>query len=434
MCRPMESTRSIRSDGSGSVDSRGCYGEAMISPPPSLQTNPRVPIGLSVCAGLAGLAVAVGAGLSNFYVELFRTGFDGFNWISIFHIVAVVSFVGAILALMQHDAGGPILAAAGTVMAVVVATTVTADRFELDNLRDEFPVRGLAFLGAGAIGVLAAVLGLMCLRGRGKPVFGIATTVLAVCVLGCHAALFRLDDRQDARLVRPFLGIAVILGVMVLGSFVGRAGALVAAAGAACLLPVYLDFAVIDGQPRVRLAAVATVALAAILAESLVAAVLASRQQAVQQFGQTPQGPGWAPQPAATQSYAVQLATPVTDQQPVWNPQPLPSPGFIAPVHESGGFGGSASGPRASGTPAHGTPGYLGGDESTEQLPTINEATTSMGAMFEPQRVATESAASAPVGAQWAPDPYGRHQMRYWDGRQWSQYVSNGGVSDTDPV
>lgn len=34
----------------------------------------------------------------------------------------------------------------------------------------------------------------------------------------------------------------------------------------------------------------------------------------------------------------------------------------------------------------------------------------------------------------WLADPTGRHQMRYWDGQQWTDYVSNAGVQATDPV
>jgi hypothetical protein len=34
----------------------------------------------------------------------------------------------------------------------------------------------------------------------------------------------------------------------------------------------------------------------------------------------------------------------------------------------------------------------------------------------------------------WQPDPTGRHEYRYWDGTQWSDDVSDGGVATTDPV
>ncbi|MCU1397310.1 MAG: hypothetical protein JWN62_419 [Acidimicrobiales bacterium] len=36
--------------------------------------------------------------------------------------------------------------------------------------------------------------------------------------------------------------------------------------------------------------------------------------------------------------------------------------------------------------------------------------------------------------AQWSPDPFGRHQLRYWDGAVWTEHVSTNGVSATDPA
>ena len=37
------------------------------------------------------------------------------------------------------------------------------------------------------------------------------------------------------------------------------------------------------------------------------------------------------------------------------------------------------------------------------------------------------------VPAQWAPDPSGRHELRWWDGRGWSEHVADGGVRALDP-
>ena len=43
-------------------------------------------------------------------------------------------------------------------------------------------------------------------------------------------------------------------------------------------------------------------------------------------------------------------------------------------------------------------------------------------------------AATLPA-AGWAPDPFGRHQHRYWDGQQWTSMVSDGGaVVEDQPV
>lgn len=35
---------------------------------------------------------------------------------------------------------------------------------------------------------------------------------------------------------------------------------------------------------------------------------------------------------------------------------------------------------------------------------------------------------------QWAADPTGRHEHRYWDGTAWTEHVSDGGVESTDPA
>lgn len=36
--------------------------------------------------------------------------------------------------------------------------------------------------------------------------------------------------------------------------------------------------------------------------------------------------------------------------------------------------------------------------------------------------------------AQWYPDPSGRHEHRYWDGRSWSDQVSDGGETALEPL
>ncbi len=38
------------------------------------------------------------------------------------------------------------------------------------------------------------------------------------------------------------------------------------------------------------------------------------------------------------------------------------------------------------------------------------------------------------TAAAWHPDPTGRHELRYWDGTQWTEHVSDQGVQTTSPV
>lgn len=38
-----------------------------------------------------------------------------------------------------------------------------------------------------------------------------------------------------------------------------------------------------------------------------------------------------------------------------------------------------------------------------------------------------------PAPAQWSGDPFGRHELRYWNGREWTDHVSDGGVQSISP-
>ena len=39
-----------------------------------------------------------------------------------------------------------------------------------------------------------------------------------------------------------------------------------------------------------------------------------------------------------------------------------------------------------------------------------------------------------PPGARWAPDPTRRHELRLWDGQQWTDAVSDRGIAGSDPL
>lgn len=41
-------------------------------------------------------------------------------------------------------------------------------------------------------------------------------------------------------------------------------------------------------------------------------------------------------------------------------------------------------------------------------------------------------AAATPVEPGWHSDPRGKHELRYWDGANWTSHVSDGGVQSTD--
>ena len=48
--------------------------------------------------------------------------------------------------------------------------------------------------------------------------------------------------------------------------------------------------------------------------------------------------------------------------------------------------------------------------------------------------VTTSAPVHSTVPAQWATDPAGRHQHRWWDGNRWTEHVADNGVATTDPL
>lgn len=53
-----------------------------------------------------------------------------------------------------------------------------------------------------------------------------------------------------------------------------------------------------------------------------------------------------------------------------------------------------------------------------------------------PPQVVGSSIAPAPPGtpAGWVADPSGCHELRYWDGGRWTEYVSDAGMQSTDAI
>jgi Protein of unknown function (DUF2510) len=45
----------------------------------------------------------------------------------------------------------------------------------------------------------------------------------------------------------------------------------------------------------------------------------------------------------------------------------------------------------------------------------------------------SEHVESAPVDAAWKPDPTERHELRYFNGTTWTDYVADAGVQSVDP-
>lgn len=51
----------------------------------------------------------------------------------------------------------------------------------------------------------------------------------------------------------------------------------------------------------------------------------------------------------------------------------------------------------------------------------------------QPTVVASNNAPASSTPAGWYHDPSGRYELRYWDGRQWTEHVARAGNQYTDP-
>jgi hypothetical protein len=51
-----------------------------------------------------------------------------------------------------------------------------------------------------------------------------------------------------------------------------------------------------------------------------------------------------------------------------------------------------------------------------------------------PTYAAAVAVARAPVPAGWHPDPAGHYASRFWDGARWTEHVSDGTTTTTDPL
>ena len=54
--------------------------------------------------------------------------------------------------------------------------------------------------------------------------------------------------------------------------------------------------------------------------------------------------------------------------------------------------------------------------------------------MTEPEDNSTVSPSREAEQPCWCPDPWGRHERRWWDGETWTEHVGDRGVPAIDPV
>lgn len=73
------------------------------------------------------------------------------------------------------------------------------------------------------------------------------------------------------------------------------------------------------------------------------------------------------------------------------------------------------------------SPHHIGDDESLEDFAERQRVTD-----VPPPPGAAPTAATTPAG--WHPDPFKAHEMRFFDGVEWTENVADDGKASTDPV
>ncbi len=70
---------------------------------------------------------------------------------------------------------------------------------------------------------------------------------------------------------------------------------------------------------------------------------------------------------------------------------------------------------------------HLAEVDARRPAPAIQESTST------PMQAAPTTEPAAPAPAAWLADPLKRHGLRYWDGSQWTEHVSDSGITSIDP-
>jgi len=123
---------------------------------------------------------------------------------------------------------------------------------------------------------------------------------------------------------------------------------------------------------------------------------------------------GWYPQPDGTQRYWDGLR---------WTEHVVPA--APAPATRQ------TSVPRTAQLPA--VAEAAGGEQGPGYEPPFNRDDPRWDSPGYGQQVAVSSSLSGPAQGRWCPDPFGRRELRWWDGHAWTQHVVSQGRQGIDP-
>lgn len=237
----------------------------------------------------------------------------------------------------------------------------------------------------------------MLFLGRATSSLGGLIAVLALVTVACTAALIHVEDNHGLA-AAGILGSGLIVAIFILiGAVKGRWGVIAALVAAAAQVPGWLDLAV-DTDDRKAAAIAGLVCMLGIVVLAAVATLLASSATA----DGYRRGPEHAVVSAAVQPMVQPHAIPAGGLETRLGPILMP----VDPVVQS------------RGTPP----------------PPISAGPVSRKAAGGTATVVSVAGSPGTPAAQWAADPYGRFQVRYFDGTAWTHHVASDGVTGSDPA
>ncbi len=280
--------------------------------------------------------------------------------------------IGGVMAITRTTVGPPI-AAGGAAYAAAALIPLIVRRIDFSNA---FNTSHAKFeLAAAVVGVVAVVLCLACLDDKANAGIGAAVALLAFVPAVAYAFLIHIDEIHTKQEIAGIAGYVIVGLVILVGGLKGRFGILASmvAAGVQLLLFIETWRRVHDRRAASLAALIACAAIVVLGLVALILAVVGDRADAASA--------------AITQD----------------GPMPGQLTDFVAPV--------------APNMAAYTMP-----------------ATPTVAAVVPANIDPAAPAAGTAVMPQWAKDPYGRFQVRYWNGKRWTEHVSTNGVTALDPV
>jgi hypothetical protein len=189
--------------------------------------------GGNVVGGL-GIAVA-GFGALGFASHV--GSFDTSQRVGEFGAIAA-ALVGGVLALRGNRFGGPLVAGATTPF---IAIAVALVGVRVNDVSAFAGTESKSVLAAGMVGLVAAVVALAQVDGRGQQG---PSTIVCLLALGSPygvAAILQIDRTRSAGSIGQFLGFLAVAAVIGAGIYKGWLGAVTSVVAAVLLVPNWVD-------------------------------------------------------------------------------------------------------------------------------------------------------------------------------------------------